>query len=128
MPMGTDETMRIYAAAWARGDVATILGLYSSDFVLHYAGTHRLSGTYRGKDTALAAMREFGALTQRRLIEIVDVMTGGAHGSIVAREQFNALPGAPVLRRLAVYRVEDGNVCECWVYDADQAAIDRLIG
>ncbi len=45
-----------------------------------------------------------------------------------SRERFHALEDQPVLRRLAVYRIEDGTVRECWTYDGDQAAIDRLIG
>lgn len=117
-----------YAENWRTGRSASNLARYHDDFVLHYAGTHRLSGIFRGKADALAAMRSFGEATGRKLVEIVETMAGSTHASIVAREQFHAAPGAPVLRRVAVYRVVDGWLHECWVYDDDQAMIDRLIG
>ncbi len=80
----TAATIRIYAAAWARGDIATIFSLYHPEFTLHYPGANRLSGVHRGKEAALAAMREFGIATQRKLAEIVAAMAGEGYASIIA--------------------------------------------
>ena len=122
------DFIETYAEQWRTGQSARNLARYHEDFVLHYAGSHRLSGIYRGKAVALAAMRSFGEATGRKLVEIVETMAGRTHAGIVAREQFHAAPGAPILRRVAVYRVVDGWLHECWVYDDDQAMVDRLIG
>lgn len=126
------ETLRTfidtYAEHWRTGRSALNLARYHDDFVLHYAGAHRLSGTFRGKAVALVAMRSFGEATGRKLVEIVETMAGETYASIIAREQFHAAPGAPILRRVAVYRVVDDWLHECWVYDDDQAIVDRLIG
>lgn len=124
----TAATIRIYAAAWARGDIATIFSLYHPEFTLHYPGANRLSGVHRGKEAALAAMREFGIATQRKLVEIVAAMAGEGYASIIANEQFHVMADPPVLQRIAAYRVVDGTMRECWMYDGDQSLIDRLIG
>lgn len=119
--------VRAYADAWLAGDLARLIGLYAEDFTLHYAGANRLSGIHAGRDAALGALAAFGAATKRRLISIVDVMAGEERAAIIARERFELDP--PVeLERLLVYRVGGGLLRECWLYDADQALIDRLIG
>jgi ketosteroid isomerase-like protein len=125
---GTAETIRTYSSAWRTGDIATIFALYHDSFTLHYPGANRLSGTHRGKEAALAAMREFSTVTKRKLVDLIDVMAGDGYASIIAREQFHVMDDPPVIQRLAVYRIVDGRMHECWMYDGDQALIDRLIG
>jgi ketosteroid isomerase-like protein len=122
------EIVRAYGDAWARGNLAALIALYHDDFTLHYGGANRLSGTHRGKDAALKALAEVSLATGRRLIEIVDVMAGNARATIVARERFEALGEVAELERVLVYRIADGRLRECWVFDADQAVVDRFIG
>lgn len=117
-----------YADAWRSGDLARTMALYPQDFTLHYGGANRLSGTHRGKPAALKALAAFGAATKRRLVEIVDVTTGAARAVIIARERFETPDGPIEMERVLVYRVEDGALHECWLYDSDQVLIDRLIG
>ncbi|KGB54416.1 Ketosteroid isomerase-related protein [Sphingopyxis sp. LC81] len=128
---GEDEVRRVleaYAAAWKSGDLAAIAALYHDDFTLHYGGANALSGVHAGKVAALAVLADFSRRTGRRLLDIVDVMAGPRRGAIVARERLGLGDAAVEVERLLVYTVADGLLRECWVYDADQALIDRLIG
>lgn len=122
------ETLTRYAAAWTAGDLAAIAACYHDAFTLHYAGRHALAGDHVGKAAALKTLGEFGRRTKRKLIEVVDVMAGREHGTILARERL-IVEGSPVdVERVLVYKVEDGLLHECWIYDADQSLIDRAVG
>lgn len=117
-----------YAEAWAANDLPRIIAAYHDEIVLHYPGAHALSGQHRGKAAALGALAEFGKRTGRQLIAILDVMAGDARGAIIAREALGGGSARVEVERLLVYRIESGLLRECWIYDQDQALIDRLVG
>ena len=115
-----------YAAAWKAGDLAAIAACYHEGFTLHYFGANALSGDHVGKAAALATLGEFSRRTRRRLVEIVAVTAGPERGAVIAREALG--PQGLEMERVLVYAVEDGLLKDCWVYDQDQALIDRLVG
>jgi hypothetical protein len=117
-----------YAAAWLRGDLAAIVDCYHDDFTLHYFGSNALSGRHEGKPAALATLADFSRRTNRTLRAVVATMAGPERGSVVAREALGLGDGAVEVERVLVYAVRDGRLGECWVYDQDQALIDRLVG
>lgn len=116
-----------YAQAWSDGNLAAIMAAYHDDFVLHYFGDNALAGTHAGKAAALGVLGDFSRRTNRKLVEIVSVMAGDTRGAIIAREQLGPDDARIEVERVLVYRVAEGKLAECWVYDAGQAAIDRLI-
>jgi ketosteroid isomerase-like protein len=65
-------------------------------------------------------------LTNRRLLEIHDVLASGEHAAILARERFERDGEELELRRVLVYHVRDGKLAECWLYDEDQRAVDEF--
>jgi hypothetical protein len=122
------SVLEAYAAAWKSGDITAIAAAYHDDFTLHYSGANALSGVHDGKVTALTVLADFSRRTGRQLLEIVDVMAGPHRGAIIARERLGRDDAAVEVERVLVYTVADGLLRECWVYDADQALIDRLVG
>jgi ketosteroid isomerase-like protein len=118
--------LRAYADAWQRGDAAAILALYSDDFTLHYFGRSPLAGDHVGKAAALATLAKVQQLTNRRLIEVHDVLAGDDHGAVLARERFERDGRTLDVRRVFVYHVRDGQLSECWLYDDDQRAVDEF--
>jgi ketosteroid isomerase-like protein len=122
------ETLTRYAAAWTAGDLAAIAACYHENFTLHCAGRHALAGDHVGKAAALKTLGEFGRRTKRKLIDVVDVMAGREHGTILARERLIVGDVAVDVERVLIYKVEDGLLHECWIYDADQSLIDRAVG
>jgi ketosteroid isomerase-like protein len=118
------DTVRRYAEAWRANDIATVFELYHDDFVLHYFGESPLAGDHVGKESAIRVLIEATRRSGRQLDEIEDVLGGDTYAAIVAREGV----GDPltVVRRVFVYKVRDGKLAECWLYDEDQRFIDQL--
>ena len=119
--------LKRYAEAWLANDLKTIVACYHDQFSLHYFGSNPLSGHHIGKAKALAVLAEFGRLTDRRLLSIVDIMAGAHRGAIVVRERLGRAEAATEVERMLLYRVQEGQFVECWVYDADQPLIDSLL-
>jgi ketosteroid isomerase-like protein len=122
------DTVQRYADAWAANDLETVIGLYHDDFVLHYFGESPLAGDHVGKEAAVTVLLAATLRSGRQLDAIEDVLAGSTFGAIVAREGIRQ-PGGDdlrVIRRVFLYKVRDGKLSECWLYDEDQRAIDEL--
>ncbi len=122
------DVLERYVDAWTGGDLAAVFASYHDDFELTYFGDHALSGRHGGKAAALGVLGEFSRRTARELIGRPVVLAGEGRGAILARERLGTGDAAIELDRVLVYTIADGKLRECWVYDSDQAAIDRLIG
>ncbi len=120
----TGQVLRDYADAWRTADLTRILAAYHEDFVLHYMGESPLAGTHVGREAAFVALGHASERSARRLIEIEDVLVGAELGAILAIEELGDPPRR--VRRVLVYRVCDGLLGECWLYDEDQRFIDAL--
>ncbi len=116
---------RTYADAWLAGDLAAIIDMYADDFVLHYFGDSPLAGDHVGKDAALTALATATTRTNRRLLDIEDVLEGRVLSAIVAREEVGT-DERRIVRRVLLYRTDAAKLTECWLYDEDQRAIDAL--
>ena len=126
-PNDLRTVLQAYADAWQRGDIATLTQLYHDDFTLHYPGTHALAGIHRGKATALQVMRTVSERTNRKLLQIVDVMTGTQRGSLNVVEQWSRGGETVQVERVFVYTVRDGKLHQCWLFDTDQQVIAKLL-
>ncbi len=125
----TRAVLERYSSAWAAGDGATVFASYHDDLDLHYFGDNAFAGTHRGKPAAIAAMREVSVRMKRGRPTILAVMAGGDRGCVLARETMVTPAGEPVQTdRAMLYRVADGQIRECWVYDQDQRMVDAMIG
>lgn len=116
-----------YAGAWRTGDRVVMADCYHADFTLHYFGDNPFAGDHVGKDAALATLAKLAQHTNRRLIDIVDVMAGPNRAVIVAREQFERDGRKTELERILVYAIRDEKLHECWVYDGDRTLVDSLL-
>ena len=120
----TERVLRAYADAWLAGDLEKVLGSYHEDFVLHYMGESPLAGTHEGRDAALETLGLASFRASRKLVAVEDVLAGEELGAIVAIEEIGEPPRQ--VRRVLLYRVLDGMLGECWLFDEDQRFIDRL--
>jgi hypothetical protein len=122
-----DAVVRRYADAWRAGDLATIVGCYHDDVVLHYFGRNPLAGSHRGKPAALAVLARIQQIAGRRLVEVHDTLASDDHAVILARERFERDGRQVEVRRVLVYHVRDGKLAECWIHDDDQRAVDEML-
>ena len=120
----TEAVLRDYADAWFAADLEKVLGAYHEDFVLHYMGESPLAGTHEGRDAALPILGQASFRASRELIEVEDVLAGDEFGALVAVENLGEPPRR--VRRVLLYRVIDGKLGECWLFDEDQRFIDAL--
>jgi len=118
---------RRYVDAWLAGDVPAMMATYADGFVLHWFGDNPFARTWRGKAEAIPALMEFTKRTGRRLVEVVDVTAGPARATVIVREALTVGGVERQVERVLVYRVEDGLLAECWVYDQDQRLIDAAL-
>ncbi len=120
----TEAVLRSYADAWLAADLEKVLGSYHEDFVLHYMGESPLAGTHEGRDAALETLGLASFRASRKLVAVEDVLAGEELGAIVAIEEIGEPPRQ--VRGVPLYRVLDGMLGECWLFDEDQRFIDRL--
>lgn len=120
----TESVLKSYADAWLAADLEKVLGSYHEDFVLHYMGESPLAGTHEGREAALQALGLASFRASRKLVAVEDVLAGDEFGAIVAIEEIGEPPRQ--VRRVLLYRVLDGMLGECWLFDEDQRFIDRL--
>ena len=118
-------TAQRYADAWAADDLDGILACYHPDFTLHYFGHSPYAGDHVGRDAAVATMLEVGAKAPWRLDEIEEVLAGPTSAIVVARLHIDVDGTTHPIRRLLRFRVTDGQFTDCWLYDEDQALVDR---
>ncbi len=119
------EVAERYATAWAADDLAGILDCYAEAFTLHYFGNNPFTGHHVGKDAALATLLEVGSRAPRKLVAVDEILAGPAAAVLVVREEIAVEGVATVIRRVLRYRIADGRFTECWLYEEDQALIDR---
>ena len=122
-----DETSRVlsaYAKAWLASDLEKVLASYHDEIELHYMGESPLAGTHRGRDAAFTVLAQASVRTARKLIDVEDVLVGEALGALIAIEDL----GDPARRvkRVLLYRVQDEQLRECWLFDEDQRFIDSM--
>jgi hypothetical protein len=120
----TEAVLRTYADAWLAADLEKVLGSYHEEIVLHYMGESPLAGTHEGSEDVFEILGLASFRTSRKLVEVEDVLAGDEFGAIVAIEDLGDPPKR--VRRLLLYRVVDGKLGECWLFDEDQRFIDRL--
>ena len=120
--------VRAYTEAWLAGDIGAVVDLYDDDLVLHYGGSHSLTGDHVGKDAALNALLTVQARTDRVPLAVLDVMASADHATAWVRERWTVDGVDHELTRVLVYRVAGGKLAECWLYDSDSALVDRALG
>ena len=116
--------MRRYADAWLAGDTRTMGSIMSDEVVLHLFGRSPLAGTHRGKAAVFEVIGKVQALTNRKTLDIHDVLLGDEHAAIMVKERFENDERALDLARVFLYHLRDDQITDIYVYDEDQAAVD----
>jgi ketosteroid isomerase-like protein len=120
----TSRVLREYATAWLASDLEKVLASYHDDIELHYMGQSPLAGTHRGRDAAFTVLGQASMRTNRKLIDVEDVLVGESLGALIAVEELG--DPAQRVRRVLLYRVQDEKLRECWLFDENQRFIDAL--
>ena len=115
-----------YLAAMERGDRAAAVAFYADDVVMHVPGRSAFAGARRGR---AAVMAYLAAALERAdggaEVELVDMLASEERVMLLVRERFS---GGIEIERANVYTVRGEEIVEAWIYEADQYAVDDLLG
>lgn len=113
-------------AAWNTGQIERLKEIFSADAMLRFAGTNRLSGTYRGVDAVVDALLQAwqGGGTQA---EVESMLASDAHVMVF----FHATgehggTRLDVVLAMPIKVAVDGKLTEVWFLANDQAAYDAF--
>ncbi len=110
---------------WAADDLEGILDCYADDFTLHYFGDNPFAGDHRGRDASLETLLAVGAKAPRRLLHVDEILAGPDAAACVVREELLVDGEAHEIRRLLRFRIDGDHLAECWLYEENQALVDR---
>ena len=125
-----DHVRRLQAwlDAYADHDRETMRDSLAEDAVWHVGGTHRHSGTRRGRAAILAYFDDVRAETADTMrLEPLEVLANDRHGAAFMR--VTADRGGRRLETVVAdaFRFDDqGRIVEFWASNANQAAIDEF--
>jgi ketosteroid isomerase-like protein len=124
------ELMGKYVEAMRSGDRETAYAYFAEDVLLHIPGRSSLAGERRGRDQAIgyiksALARAHGAKVE---LEVIDVLASAERVALMVRERFHRESGTVEIRRTNVYRIASDKIAEIWIFEADQYAVDELLG
>jgi ketosteroid isomerase-like protein len=130
MTMTTIELMHDYVAAARRGDWETGAGFFAEDILIHIPGHSALAGEHRGRDVARRYIETARAQSHGHDVELelIDTLVSDERVALLVRERFHTDAGPVDIRRCNVYRWRDGQIAEIWIFEADQYAVDALLG
>jgi len=124
------DVMQHYIAAARAGDFEAAYALYGDDIVGHVPGRAAFAGELRGRDAVIAYIEHARALSHDADVEVdvLDVLVSAERVALLVREVFHRAGGDVEIRRSNVYRVQASRITEITIYEADQYAVDALLG
>ena len=128
--MNASDVVAAYAAAWERGDPETAWTFYADDVVMRLPGRGSLAGEHKGRAQVIATIQALLARTSDSSadVEVLDRLISGDRVAMVLRESVVRGRERLDLRRINVYRVQDGAIAEIDIYEANQYDVDAFFG
>ncbi|HET9600703.1 MAG TPA: nuclear transport factor 2 family protein, partial [Acidimicrobiales bacterium] len=89
-----------------------------------------LAGTHKGRSAVIGAIQALLARTSVLApeVEVLDRLVSGDRVALVLREAVTRDRTRLELRRVNLYRVEDGKIAEIDVFEANQYEVDEFFG
>ena len=115
-----EDTLRTVYDAFARGDVETVMGLFTDDIEYHVSGRSPMSGVYSGKDEVLGL---FGKLMERSggtfQVEVLDILANDQHGVVLTFERGQRDGKTLENRAVHVWDIRDGKCAQFRGYNEE---------
>lgn len=113
--------------AFAKGDMATITGLFSEEMVWHLPGDSLISGVHKGRDAVFAVFAKTMELTGGSFkIDLHDVIANDEHAVALRRNTASRQGKQLDMAAVDVYHIRDGKVTEWWSFTEDQRLDDEF--
>ena len=123
------EAARTSFEAFMKGDLEAMAAGIADDAVWHVPGKHRFAGDYSGRSAIVGRFAEMAQAGVRTTVEeIHDVVGNDEHVVGLVRFAIESPSGRSAQNSAWILHVRDGRATEFWAHNADQAAIDEIIG
>ena len=120
MSNANEDTLRTVYNAFAKGDVATVMGLLTDDVKYHISGRSPVSGDYSGKDEVLGF---FGKLMQLSggtfELKVLDILANDEHGVTLTMERGQREGKTLENRAVHVWDMQDGKCAQFRGYNEE---------
>jgi predicted SnoaL-like aldol condensation-catalyzing enzyme len=122
-----DKSIQQLIEAFNQRNLEPALKLFSEGVILHCPGKNRVSGDYHGRSGVVEFWQKQIALANDTLQGVV-IATSQGEGILVLVMEISVESGDQQFswRRVNHYRVEDGRIIECWIYEGDQYTADAV--
>ena len=120
------ETIEGYAAAWDRNDVDAGNAYYTDDLVVHMGGGSKLSRDYHGRDDFVSNwVKRVEDYTDSWTFHGSEILMAGDDGvAMRIDEQWIRGERKVMCQRLAIYKIVDGKMPECWFTEMNSGEVD----
>jgi ketosteroid isomerase-like protein len=113
-----EEALRKGYEAFGRGDIETVMGLFTDDIQWHISGENLVAGDYSGK------LMELSDGTFR--VEVHDVLAGDEHAVGIVRLIAERKGESIALNDAQVWHVNNGKFSEFWSCVYDQKTLNEF--
>jgi uncharacterized protein len=122
-----EDLLRRGYAAFAAGDIETVLGIFSDDILWHIGGSNQLTGDYRGHEAVMGFFGRMMEITGGTFhLDIHDVLANDTHGTVLVTAHAER-DGQPLTaREVNVWHLADGKGTEFWAFAEETSDIDRM--
>ena len=122
-----EDLLRKGYAAFAEGDLETVMGLFADDIKWHVPGRNPLAGDYSGKEEVGAFFSRFMELTNGTFrIDVHDVLANDDHGVALIHSTAQREGKSLDSNDVHVWHISDGRATEHWIHPGDQYAADEF--
>jgi ketosteroid isomerase-like protein len=121
------ELLRKAYRSIGEGDVPAALALYDDGIVFHVPGTSLLSGDHAGKAAVGVTMRKFQELSGGTFkLQPVQIVANEEYGFVLAQASAGRNGKTISEEPMQLWRFEDGEPVEIWLYPRDQQAFNEF--
>ena len=118
-----DHQNRFYAG----GDQEPVRAMLTPDVVWHVPGHSAIAGEHRGRDQVLRYFAKRRTLTNATFrIDVRGVLADDQRTVILATGLLEHGGETFTWRTIAIFRIAEGKIAECWVIPHDQGAYDEI--
>jgi ketosteroid isomerase-like protein len=108
-------------------DMATLQGLYTDDFVLHYPGKNPLAGDHRSFTDFLGKVRQLMGKDATVTRELHDALGSDGHAIQLLNVTADVKGKKHTWHSVIVMHPRDGKIAEAWIHIAEQDALDAFL-
>lgn len=121
------EPLRKAYQSFAAGDVPGALALFDDSIVFHIPGTNQLAGDHTGKAAVGATFRQFKELSGGTFkVQPTQIFANDNYGAVLLEVSGTRNAKNIADRPVQVWRFENGEPVEIWLYPGNQKEFDEF--